>query len=117
MKIKIRKENSELATLIKKLSRNKQPIWQKVATELAKPRRQKVEVNLSKLEQYAQSGTTVLVPGKILGAGNLTKRLKIAAYSFSESAKKLISASGSEMLSIEELLKNNPEGSGVIILK
>lgn len=115
--MKIKKENSILASLIRKLNRDKNPIWQRVASELAKPRRKKVEVNLSKIEQYAKPGTTVLIPGKVLGSGNLTKNVKIVAFGFSESAKKLISATGSQALSIEELLASNPKGEGVFLLK
>ena len=115
--MKIKKENTVLALLIRKLSRDKNPIWQRVASELAKPRRKKVEVNLSKIEQYAKPGATVLIPGKVLGSGNLTKKIKIAAFDFSESARKLITANGSQALSIEELMALNPEGNGVILIK
>ncbi len=115
--MKIRKENTILASLIRKLNRDKNPIWQRVALELAKPRRKKVEVNLSKIERYAKPGTTILVPGKVLGSGNLTKNIKIAAFGFSESARKLIVANGSQVLSIEELMALNPEGTGVILIK
>lgn len=115
--MKIKKENKTLTDIIRRLYREKQPIWQKVALELAKPRRKKTEVNLSKIEQYAQPGATILVPGKVLGGGNLTKSVKIAAFNFSDSARKLIAATGSEMLSIEDLMKSNPKGEGVIILK
>jgi large subunit ribosomal protein L18e len=114
---KIRKENSALVSLIKRLEKEKQPIWRAVALELAKPRRKKVEVNLSKIEKYANDGSTVLVPGKVLGSGNLTKKVTIAAFSFSESAQKLIMASGSKMMSIEQLLESNPKGEGVLLLK
>ena len=115
--MKIKKENTILASLISKLSRDKNPVWQRVASELAKPRRKKVEVNLSKIEQYAKPGTIILVPGKVLGSGNLTKNVKVVAFGFSESARKLISASGSQALTIEELLASNPTGEGVVLLK
>lgn len=115
--MKIKKENNVLATLIRKLQVQKQSIWKAVAVELARPRRSKVEVNLSKIDEYSDKGAIVLVPGKVLGAGSLSKSVKVAAFNFSESARKLIEASGSKMMTIEELLAENPEGTGVVILK
>jgi large subunit ribosomal protein L18e len=112
-----KKDNQLLLSLIEGLMRNGKPIWRKVAYELSRPRRQKVEVNLSKLEQYAAEDSTVLVPGKVLGAGALSKKVTVAAFSFSGKAKQLISAAGGKALSIESLQKANPEGRGVTIVK
>ncbi len=111
------KDNQTLSALIEKLMREKKPIWKKVAQELSKPRRRKAEVNLSKIEQYAEEGVTVLVPGKVLGSGPFKKKLTIAAFSFSGSARKLISQSGGSAISIESLCQSNPEGKDILILK
>ena len=54
-----------------------------------------------------------MVPGKVLGIGELTHPLTIACLEYSKSAKNKIESSGSKMISIEELLKQNPNGSGV----
>ncbi len=112
-----KKDNQVLLSLIEGLMRSEKPIWRKVAYELSKPRRQKVEVNLSKLEQYASDDSTVLVPGKVLGAGALSKKVTVAAFSFSGKARQIISAAGGKALSIDGLQKANPEGRGVTILK
>jgi large subunit ribosomal protein L18e len=116
MKNKI-KDNPVLASLIDSLRREKKPIWKRVVEELSRSRRQRAEVNLSKLEAYADEGATVLVPGKVLGTGTLSKKLNVAALSFSSSAKKLISGSGGKTMSIDGLCKSNPEGKGVVLLK
>lgn len=115
--MRIKKENAVLVSLIQRLLKQDRHIWRKVAQELARPRRKRVEVNLSKIEQYSAPDSTVLVPGKVLGSGNLTKKITVAAFTFSESAKKMISDAGCTMLSIDELLEKNPTGSGVIIIK
>ena len=115
-RLKSRKENSTLLSLIDTLSREKKPIWKRVVYELSKPRKQSAEVNLSKLEVYAADGGTVLVPGKVLGSGSISKRITVAAFSFSDSARKLIADAGGRAVSIESLYKTNPRGKDVLIL-
>jgi large subunit ribosomal protein L18e len=112
-----KKDNQVLSSLIENLAKTGKPIWKKVASELSKPRRKRVEVNLSKIEVYAEGDSTILVPGKVLGAGSVSKKMTVAAFSFSEKAKALISAAGGKAMTIESLHKSNPEGKGVMILK
>ncbi len=111
------KDNQILASLIESLKKEEKPIWKKVASELSRPRRNRVEVNLSKLEQYAEDDTTLLVPGKVLGSGVVSKKVSVAAFAFSGRARELIGAAGGKAMSIESLHKSNPEGRGVTILK
>ncbi len=111
------KENSELISLIENLKKAERPIWKRVASDLSKPRRRKVQVNISKIEQYAKADSTVLIPGKVLGSGDLSKKVTVAAFSFSESAKKLITKVGGKAITIESLHKTNPEGKGVTLMR
>jgi len=112
-----KKTNQILQALVGELMKNKKPFWRKVAYGLSRPSRQKVEVSRSKIEQYAAENATVIVPGKVLGAGMLSKKITIAAFAFSESAKKLLDATGGKTVTIESLHKSNPEGKNVLILK
>src|SRR5512139_2655696 len=112
-----KKDNQVLLSLIEALMKSEKPVWRKVAYELSRPRRQRVEVNLGKIDGYAQDDATVLVPGKVLGAGTISKKLTVAAFSFSEKARQLISAAGGKAVTIDGLQKMNPEGRGVTILK
>jgi large subunit ribosomal protein L18e len=73
-------------------------------------------VNLSKLERYANEGDVIVVAGKVLGAGNLNKKVTIAAFRFSETAAKAIDAAGGKRMTIDELVKKNPAGNGVRIM-
>ena len=116
-KLKSRKENTTLLSLIEALSKDKKPMWKRVVYELSRPRRDRIEVNLSKLEAYGPNGGTVLVPGKVLGSGVISKKLTVAAFSFSETARKLITEAGGRTLSIESLYKTNPRGKDVVLLK
>jgi len=115
--MKLKKDNQVLVSLIENLMKTKKPFWRKVASELARPKRGRVEVNLSKIDQYAADDLTVIVPGKVLGSGTISKKVTIAAFAFSESAKQLIAAAGGKAVSIENLHKSNPDGRGVMILK
>jgi large subunit ribosomal protein L18e len=74
------------------------------------------EVNLSKLERYTQEGDVIVVPGKVLGAGDLNKKLTVAAYKFSGSARKKIEDAGGKSLTIAQLVQEAPDGSGVTIM-
>ena len=112
-----RKDNDVLRALIDRLLTTKRPVWRRVAEELLKPRRKKTEVNLSKLETVAPEGSTVLVPGKVLGSGEVTKKINVAAFAFSRSAKEIIEASGGKAMTISELLDSNPEGKGIVLIK
>ena len=111
------KENQILRTLVETLLKSGKPVWKKVAYELSTSRRKKIEVNLSKLDKYLTEKSVVMVPGKVLGSGVLSKKGVVAAFAFSATARKLIDQAGSKAVSIDSVYKSNPEGKGVIILK
>ena len=92
-------------------------IWRDIALRLEKPKRNWAEANLSKLERYAQDGETIVVPGKVLAAGNISKKITVAAYDFSDAAAKAIVAAGGKTLTLEELAESNPKGTGVRIMR
>jgi len=91
------------------------PIWRDVAERLWKPRRQRVEVNLSTINRYTENGDVVVVPGKVLGSGELDHPVTVAAWKFSRRALKEIRKKG-EAITIDDLLERNPEGKGVKII-
>jgi len=108
--------NPGLQNLIKELrilsQKNKAPIWKRVATELERSTRQRRKVNLFHIEKYCNNGETIIVPGKVLATGDLTKQVKIAAWAFSEEASKKIK----DAISIHQLIKENPNGKNVRII-
>lgn len=113
--------NPELVKLIrslKKQSREKDArIWLDLAKNLSKSRRQRVSVNLSQISRHTQRSDTVVVPGKILGTGNLTHSLTIAAFDLSEKAETKLKTAKAKFLSIPELMEKNPTGSNVKIIR
>lgn len=114
------KTNPQLLDLISGLktkSREKEVyFWRDIALRLEKPSRNYPEVNLSRLNRHTKENELVLVPGKVLGAGELQHKLTVAALSFSGSARSKIAAAGGACLSIQELMVKNPEGSKVRIM-
>ncbi len=112
---KVKTTNPELIKLIrflKKQSReNKARIWRDVAERLAKPRRKHIAVNVSRLNRYTEKKDIVVVPGKVLGAGEISHPITVAASAFSEKAKQKIKAARGKCLSFFELVKKNPKGS------
>jgi large subunit ribosomal protein L18e len=112
------KNNPVLNSLVDDLIKEKRAIWKRLAKELSRSRRMRVEVNLSKIDHYAQEGSTIVVPGIVLGSGTISKKgMTVAAFRFSASAKKLIREAQGNVLTIENLKKSNPEGKGIMILK
>ncbi|WP_054854038.1 50S ribosomal protein L18e [Vulcanisaeta distributa] len=92
-------------------------IWDYVADLLEKPTRRRVEVNVGKINRFANDGDVVVVPGKVLGYGVLSKRVTIAAWSFSKGALEVIKRSGgAEAITIPELVRRNNKGSNVKII-
>ncbi|KCZ72062.1 ribosomal protein L18E [Candidatus Methanoperedens nitroreducens] len=106
-----------LISNLKKQSREKGvPIWRDIALRLERPSRNRPEVNLSRINRYTKDSDLILVPGKVLGAGELNHQITVAAVSFSENARNKIAAVGGTCLTIEELMNTNPQGSGVRIM-
>jgi large subunit ribosomal protein L18e len=113
--------NPELIQLIrflKKQARETQAkIWLDVAEHLAKPSRQRVAVNLSRINRHTEKREVIVVPGKILGTGTLNHPVTVAAFGASEKAKEKLVAIKAKYLSIAELAKENPKGTKVKIIR
>jgi len=117
---KINKTNPALITLIqglkKQANENDAMIWKDIAIRLEKPLRSWPEVNLDRIDKHTSKNETALIPGKVLSTGNLTKKVSIAAWSFSEKSEEKIKKAGGKTMTIEELIKSNPKGKDVRIL-
>ena len=107
----------ELVSELKKRSiEQKVNIWKRIASDLEKPSRQRRIVNLSSIDKYTKENETIIVPGKVLGAGNLNHKLTISAFQFSESAKEKITKAGSTIAPLLELSKEKPDGKKIRII-
>ncbi len=110
-----RKNNSELVKTIIETKKKKK--WEEVAGILSGPRINKVGVNLDKINKEAKEGDIIVVPGKVLAEGDISKKIKVVAFGFSEKAKEKILKAKGEVLTIIEEIKKNPEAKGIKIIK
>jgi large subunit ribosomal protein L18e len=115
-----REKNPELRRVVVQLRRaaraHSAPIWDSVADRLERSRHQAPPANVGHLERLARAEETVVVPGKLLADGPLSKPLTVAALAYSEEARAKVRAAGGTPLTISELLQARPDGAGVRIL-
>lgn len=115
-----RKTNPHLLTLVQHLKdasrTNEAPIWRDIALRLEGPASHWAEVNVGKVDRHANEDDVIVVPGKLLGAGNLKKKVTVAAFRCTGQAKDKVASAGGRSLSLEELVENNPKGSKVRIM-
>lgn len=119
--MKLTKTNPNTINLIKSLTKQSSaenaPIWKAVANDLKRANRKTKEVNVYHIDKYSDDDETLLVPGKVLGEGNITRKVTVAAFKFSQEAESKIEAAGGKCLTIEDLMAENPKGSNVKIIK
>ena len=109
-------ENKRLADLIGALERDKAPFWKSVARLLGKPKRRRVAVNVGKIDKYSSDGDMVVVPGKVLGDGEISKPVVVVAFSFSKSAEEKIKRAGGKLMSLEQGHKELKDFKDVLLL-
>lgn len=106
-----------LINQLKKLSSESNvKVWKTIAEKLEKPRRQKVSVNLSKINRYTQEDEIAVVPGTVLSAGDLDHKITIAALRFSSTAIEKIEQSNSKWMSIYDLIELKPSANKIKII-
>lgn len=110
-----RKSNTELVDTI--LQAKKQEAWLDVAGILSGPRRGRICMNLEDIDKKSKDGETVVIPGKVLSQGELTKKIKLVALNFSDKAKEKLLSSKYQLSYIQDEIKSNPSGKGVKILR
>lgn len=110
-----RKNNPLLVETL--LAAKKNSKWNEVASILSYPKRKKIQINLREIDKESKAGETIVIPGKVLGDGEIDKKIKIVALNFSERAKEKLSKAKCEVLSILDEIKKNPEAKGFKVLK
>jgi len=102
-----KKSSKELVETI--IAAKKKDKWLKVAGILSGPRRKAVSLNLGEINESSKDGETIIVPGKVLSQGEISKKVKIVALSFSEKAKEKLLKSKIPSSNIIEEIKKNPD--------
>jgi large subunit ribosomal protein L18e len=90
-------------------------VWAAVAEDLERATRKHAAVNLSVLARSTKQGEIIIVPGKVLGDGEIAHALTIAALGFSQNAQSKLKASKATIMTIKELVAKDPKGKTVRI--
>ena len=96
--------------------KNKAPRWSRLAEMALKPTRARRVLNLGQLDKFVNDNDIVVVPGKILGTGNISHKITLCSFSISSSGAKKVVQSGGKIIDVAQLIKNNPTGKGVKII-
>ena len=115
-----RKSNPVLVELISSLRNagrtNQAPLWRDIASRLEGPSRNWAQVNVSKLDDHLEAGEHAVIPGKLLGDGEVSKAYTVIAFSASASAKAKIAKAGGKVLTFPEAIKAFPKGQNCRII-
>ncbi len=109
-----KKSSKELVETI--IATKKKDNWLKVARILSGPRRKAISLNLGEINENSKDGDIIIVPGKVLSQGEISKKVKIIALNFSEKAEEKLLKSKIPSSSIIEEIKKNPDIKGGRIL-
>lgn len=110
-----KKSNPDLVETV--ILAKKDEKWMPVANILSGSRRNRPQINLSKINELSNEGEVVVVPGKVLSEGVITKKIKIVAFSFSKTALDKLKENKIESNTIVNEIKKNPKGDNIKILK
>ncbi len=111
-------ENTKISRWIDTLSKSRQTAKNKKLMAYllklsSKPKRQRVSVNLSKLDRMAAENEFIVVPGKVLGSGDIKKSINISAIDFSSSALQKLKLSKCKVVELSEVVSKG--GARIII--
>lgn len=95
----------------------KNPAWLKFAKILSQSTRKHSSVNLEEIDKQTSLGDTVLIPGKVLSVGDITKKIRICSFGISKEALERLTKTKSEWVSILDEIKKNPKAEGLKIIK
>jgi large subunit ribosomal protein L18e len=109
------KRNLLVVETLKQCKRNS--AWFHIGAVLAKPTKKRLEINLDAIDKNTKEGDNIVIPGKVLGKGNVSKRIRVIALHFSESAKEKLKAAKSDIVLLFDEIQKNPKAEGVNFLK
>jgi len=95
----------------------KNPSWMKLAKLLSQSTRKHSSVNLMEIDKQTSLGDSVLVPGKVLSLGEVTKKIKICSFGISKEALEKLKKTKSEWVNITDEIKRNPKAEALKIIK
>jgi large subunit ribosomal protein L18e len=118
MKTRIEKKlrNKKNPELVETIIQGKKKGFLEISNLLANTKKNKIELNLEEIDSMAKEGDIVLIPGKVLGNGNVSKKIEIIGFKFSKNAEEKLKELKIPFLLISESL-NKIDIKKVKILK
>jgi len=110
-----KKRNIELIETISLAKKN--PNWIEIAHLLSKPTKQRICLNLEKINNFSKEKETIVVPGKVLSPGEINKKIKIVAFGFSNKTKEKLTKLKIPFSYLIDEIKENSEARDLKILK
>jgi len=108
--------NEHLQKVIVKLNGEGSKLLRRVASDLSRPARIRREVNLARINTHTAENEVIIVPGKVLGGGELNHKVTISAFKFSESAIAKLQKAGSKIIPLDQLTTESVKGKRVRII-
>jgi len=96
--------------------KNNAPIWSRLAELALKPSSARRTINIGQINKFVKDNDVIVVPGKVLGTGNISHKITLCSFSMSTTGAKKVLQSGGKILSFSELIKSHPTGKGVVII-
>ena len=109
------KSNDDLQETIRLALKNK--AWFKIAQILSASTRQYSSVNLGQIDKVSKQGEIIVVPGKVLSSGSLTKKVRIASLGISAEAKDKLKETKSEYVYLAKEIQSNVKAEGVRVIR
>jgi len=109
-----KKTNPEVLEALNLALSNK--AWLSIAKIIGGPRRKYKKVNLSEINGQATDGDVAIVIGKVLSLGDITKKIKVRAMSYSSGAAEKLKKDKIDFDSILSEIKKNKKAEGVRII-
>ncbi|MBD3247256.1 50S ribosomal protein L18e [Candidatus Pacearchaeota archaeon] len=110
-----KKTNPVLVNTI--IAAKKNPKWTKIAGILSGPGRIKTCINLSEIDKKTKKGEKIVIPGKVLSQGDVSKKIKISAFKFSKRAEEKLKKAGCETNTILNEIKSNPDAKDIKVIR
>jgi len=115
-----KEKTKKLVAMLEKAGRKgKSAIWIELAARISKPRRKRPDINLWKIEKLAKvfEGKNLVVPGKVLGFGEIGQKASVAALEFSGLAEEKIKKAGGKAMLLEEAVEKGIKPKDMVIVK
>jgi large subunit ribosomal protein L18e len=112
----MKKAQELISELKKKADEQDSKLLRRIASDLERPNRIMREVNLSRINRVTKKDETIVVPGKVLGGGEIDHKVIVYALKFSQGALSKLEKSGSVAVQISDIAKEPVKGKKIRII-